>query len=375
MCKNKTSIQKGPVAHDGHLFANDQWEFIESVQSTFFGNLIEKLPDNIRLIVRTRVAVSEFPKGQTTEFPPVYQRTVTTSLRNNHEDDENHGHKKNQVPMLTMGRYGAIDKKDRPADDAFIAMFGAAKKSIRLSLQDLGPVCLPGTKIPLPGCVWPKEYLNALGQAIWERGVDVEIVLSNPGSIPGGLSATEANYGNGWSCVDVSAELIKCIKNLHSDATDEDLAAKVRDNLRVCFLRRSTHHRGKWDTGMTLGLHAKHFIIDNRCAYIGSQNLYICDLAEWGVVIDDGDTVKQIMDEYWNPMWEASYTGDDVDPNEVINNLDLDRDGKEASNEFEKLSYMQKAAMQQIGMGNSTDENAKHYHHGNADIYCNEDDD
>jgi phosphatidylserine/phosphatidylglycerophosphate/cardiolipin synthase-like enzyme len=332
--------------------------------------LIEKLPDNVRLIVRTRVAVSEFPKGQTTEFPPVYERKNTSAMRS-HE----HEHKNNQVPMLTMGRYGAIDKKDRPADDAFIAMFDAAKKSIKCTLQDLGPVCLPSTKIPLPGCVWPKEYLTALGKAIWERGVDVEIVLSNPGSIPGGLSATEANYGNGWSCVDVAAELIKCVKNIHPDASDEDLSAKIQDNLRICFIRRSTHHRGKWRTGISLGLHSKHFIIDNRCAYIGSQNLYMCDLAEWGVVIDDSETVKQIMEEYWTPMWEASYTGDDVDPHEVISNLDLDRDGKEASNEFERLSYMQKAAMQQIGMGNCTDSHAKHYHHANADIYCNEEDD
>ncbi len=29
------------------------------------------------------------------------------------------------------------------------------------------------------------------------KGIDVEIVLSNPHSIPGGLSMAEANYGNG----------------------------------------------------------------------------------------------------------------------------------------------------------------------------------
>ena len=44
---------------------------------------------------------------------------------------------------------------------------------------------------------------------------------------------------------------------------------------------------------------AKHFIIDDICCYIGSQNLYICDLAEWGVVIDDAPSVKKIKEEYW----------------------------------------------------------------------------
>ena len=46
-------------------------------------------------------------------------------------------------------------------------------------------------------------------------------------------------------------------------------------------------------------MHGKHFIIDDVALYIGSQNLYVCDLAEWGVVIDDEETTKRIMDEYW----------------------------------------------------------------------------
>lgn len=327
---------------------------------------MDKLPDSIRLVVRTRVAVSEYPKGQTTEFPPVYRRSITARDR--------HGYDKSQdtVPMLTMGRYGSILKTDRPADDAFVAMLGAAKSSIKLALQDLGPVCIPQTKTPLPGCVWPKAYLTELGKAIWERGVDVEIVLSNPASVPGGLSQAEACYGNGWTCVDVSAEIIKCIKKTFPDASDDDLRQKVTDNLRVCFLRRSTKHEHKWRTDMTLGLHSKHFIIDDRCAYIGSQNLYICDLAEWGVVIDHEESVRKMMDEYWNPMWEASFTGRDVDPNDVMDGLDIDRDGEEVSDEGERLAHQQQAVMQQSGMGDS---GSSHFHPGNADCYGNEEDD
>ena len=54
------------------------------------------------------------------------------------------------------------------------------------------PRCVPNTKLALPGTGWPERYLCALGKAIWERGVDVEIVLSNPGSIPAGLKPMEA---------------------------------------------------------------------------------------------------------------------------------------------------------------------------------------
>ena len=67
------------------------------------------------------------------------------------------------------------------------------------------------------------------------------------------------------------------------------------------------------------------------CAYIGSQNLYVCDLAEWGVVIDNADAVKKMMEEFWNPLWAVSYTGQDCDVQRVMDGLALDRDGKSAT--------------------------------------------
>lgn len=89
---------------------------------------------------------------------------------------------------------------------------------------------------------------------MWLRGVDIEIVLSNPGSIPGGLKGTEANYGNGWSCVDVAAEIIKCIQKQFPDAPDVKLREVVEDNLRVCFLK-SPRGGNTYKDGSTLGLH------------------------------------------------------------------------------------------------------------------------
>jgi hypothetical protein len=74
--------------------------------------------------------------------------------------------------------------------------------------------------------------------------------------------------------------------------------------------------------------------------YIGSQNVYVCNLAEWGVVIDDINTTQQFMEEYWTPMWYYSYRGIDCDVHEVIDGLDIDRDGDDDSdldNETRKL--------------------------------------
>ena len=42
------------------------------------------------------------------------------------------------------------------------------------------------------------NYMNAFANVIWTKGVDLEIVLSNPMSIPDNLSFTEAQYGMGW---------------------------------------------------------------------------------------------------------------------------------------------------------------------------------
>lgn len=310
---------EGRVTHDGHFFANEQWAFIKKKQSTCAGQIAENLPDNMPLVWKTRVIVSEFPAGVAGEYPPLFQRRNVPKY---HKLEDN-------VPIVTIGRSGTLLPVARPADDAIMGMIDSSQTIIRMTLQDLGPVCIPNTKVALPGCTWPKNYLSALGRAIWERGVDVEIALSNPGSIPGGLTPMEACYGNGWSCVDVAAEIIKTIKKQFPSAEDDDLRKKVTENLRICFMRQMQGN--KYSNDGTIGLHSKHFIIDDICAYVGSQNLYVCDLAEWGVIIDDKDQTEAFMEQLWKPLWEASYTGEDVDVQAVMDGLDIDRDGEELS--------------------------------------------
>lgn len=334
---------KGPVAIDGHNFANEQWDYIESKQETFWGGISDFMPDGLPQTTPSRVTVSEWPEGVASEHPPTFRRQFV----NDFAARDNMG-----VPIISMGRYGSLLKDDRPSDDAFIAMFGSAKRSIRMALQDLGPVTIPGTKIALPGLKWPKHYLSVLGRVIWSRGVDVEIALSNPSSIPAGLSPLEACYGNGWTCSDVASEIIKTIREQFPDAEDGELRTKVQDNLRICFIREE---RGNsWQDGMTMGLHAKHFIIDDHATYVGSQNLYVCDLAEWGVVIDNEKHTRRIMNEYWKPLWKCSYTGEDVDVDAVMDGLDIDRDGSDpADADEETLQKMEEAQMANFGHGKS----------------------
>lgn len=280
---------EGKCAFDGHNFANRQWDFIETNQETFWGTIGSAMPDHLPQVSPSRVTVSEWPKGVASEHAPNFRSNFVKEMTQPVDD---------AIPIITVGRHGNLVETDRPSDDAFVAMMNSATTVIRAALQDIGPVCIPNTKLALPGTGWPR-YLSVLGKAIWERGVDVEIVLSNPASIPAGLSPTEGMYGNGWDCNDIAAEIIKTIKEQFPDAEDDDLRQKVADNLRICFIRQCCGN--KYEDGMTMGLHSKHFIVDDRTLYIGSQNLYVCDLAEWGVLIDDKETVAKMMDEYWNP--------------------------------------------------------------------------
>lgn len=338
---------EGRITNDGHLFANEQWEFIEKIQRTCCGTLVDKMPDYLPLLAPTRVTVSEYPEGESPIFPPMFAKSVVPYREKSLD----------AVPMISIGRQGNLHWRARPSDDAFMAMLGSAKKIIKMALQDLGPVCIPGTKVTLPGCVWPKEYLSVLGRVIWNQGVDVEIILSNPNCIPGGLSATEANYGNGWSCVDVAAEIIKTIRAQFPGAKDSELRQKVTDNLRVCFLKDSTGDM--WKDGKKMGLHSKHFIVDDICCYVGSQNLYICDLAEWGVVIDDEAAVTKIMEEYWDKIWKYSYTGNDCDVDAVMDGLEIDRDAEDEG--FQTMTTKRKKLMEAARVQNpgNADEKAE----------------
>ena len=241
------------------------------------------MPDGMPTVLETRVTVSEWPEGVADIFPPMFSK-VTVDMAKTANHARQISGEGAPTPIITIGRLGSMVFRKRSSDDAIIAMINSSQKIIRFVLQDLGPVTIPGTKTALPGLKWPKAYLSVIGKAIYERGVDIEMVLSNPNSVPGGLKGTEANYGNGWSCVDVAAEIIKSIKKEHSECDDSKLRAMVSDNLRICFLRNGK--KSSFQDGNTRALHSKHFIVDDVATYIGSQNLYMCDLAEWGVVID-----------------------------------------------------------------------------------------
>lgn len=298
----------GGAAHDAHLYANEQWRFIEKKQGTVWGQIIENVPDFLPLMTKSRIIISEYPKGVAKEFAPYYDRSLVPK----YETPDG------AIPVISVGRQGALVDNDRPADDAFIAMIEASKNIVKMSLQDIGPITFPGTKMPLPSTGWPKPYLDAVAKAIWERGVDFEIVLSNENARSG--------YTNGWSACDVASEIIKRVQKLSPDASDGELRQKVEDNLRICYIRHASGN--KYIDGKEVSNHSKFFIIDDVCSYTGSQNLYVADLAEWGVIIDDVDVTNKMIEDYWFPLWNASWDPSDCEVQDVMDGLKVDRDGE-----------------------------------------------
>jgi len=308
---------QGPIAHDGHVYANHPWRFVISTMRELCKSCVNTLAINIRVDVRA------FPPGRTSEFPPMYIRPSSSRQKNPSSGTEA------TVPILSIGRYGALSRfRIRPSDDAIFALLSSAKTVIRLAIQDLGPMTIPNTKIALPGTVWPKAYLSALAKALWKTNAQVEIILSNPLSVPGGLTIRDTFYGNGWSCVDVAAEILKAIRRNYKQVDDEALRLKFQ-NLRLCFLRGGKSKSRLWKNGSSMGLHSKVFIIDDLCYYTGSQNLYPCDLAEWGVVIDSRVQTAKLLDAFWNPMWTSSYSPEDCGVSDVVDGLEVDRDGED----------------------------------------------
>jgi phosphatidylserine/phosphatidylglycerophosphate/cardiolipin synthase-like enzyme len=86
---------KGRVTHDGHLFANEQWQFIERMQNSICGYVTNKLPNNLPLVLKSRVTVSAFLVRIASVYPPVYRKALVPRILPARSD--------RHVPMISMG--------------------------------------------------------------------------------------------------------------------------------------------------------------------------------------------------------------------------------------------------------------------------------
>lgn len=208
------------------------------------------------------------------------------------------------IPAARLGSLGA-----QPADEAFIAMFSKAKANVRISSQDFGPV-----KAVEFWYGWPDSTISELNKGL-ARGVQVQLLLSTPCAYGGGEGKTACSvsllqastgqngsseggpYGYGWSAETV---LTKFTEN-----ADWPKDSSAQQNLEIAY----TGVGGKqWRDGEGVGNHAKFFAIDDQAFYVGSQNLYKCDLAEFGIIVDDKSATARMIAEYFDPLWASRTT-------------------------------------------------------------------
>lgn len=312
-------VVRGDVAQDAHLFADKLWDFLS--------------------LEANRRGIHFFTHAQISQWPEQSQNTPAfwANLQRTSSDEPGP-----RSLFITVGRLGQIGRfgfgrwgRGNPSDVAITALLKSAKRRIRLSQQDIGP---PTKKLPWLCCgitmTWPwlnwvDEYLNEIANAL-RRGVKVEIVVSNE------HSGNYDKYGSGWTADDIAAQIVTRVihfkrKPLYRHRIDEDFEQKIKERLCVTYIRRGrgeptaegkerTSEAARWsgpciETTPTarytcekpIANHVKLILVDDKSYYLGSQNLYMCDLAEWGAIVLDPGVASKLYEEYWAPMWEQSW--------------------------------------------------------------------
>eukprot|EP00928_Gymnodinium_smaydae_P061367 TRINITY_DN4545_c0_g2_i2.p1 TRINITY_DN4545_c0_g2~~TRINITY_DN4545_c0_g2_i2.p1 ORF type:complete len:582 (-),score=53.06 TRINITY_DN4545_c0_g2_i2:71-1816(-) len=282
-------VASGSVAIDAHNFLDSMWSKLCR------DRMSKRLHHRIKRLLRWDFAdIASFPKAQPTCPDPFETSEYAT------EEAKQIG-----VPTISVARKGGFNVwrgfKGGAADDALYTMFASARKSILCSLQDVGAMTGPNPKISL--FMWPL-ILGAFAKAM-QNGAHVYLILSNPNAIP---DKTTDKYGYGWSLESVRIAFQGALERYSANDASERLCtqlhlATLRYDLQPTWpveanATNSTHN--------VFGNHAKMYVVDDQLFYLGSQNLYSADLAEYGLIIDDREATKQVKRYYWDPLWRSS---------------------------------------------------------------------
>lgn len=282
-------VVRGPAAASASRFADRLWRFV-------CANLDQK----------ASISLVSYAPGQA-EFGRACPASLATRL-----SPESRG----GVEILSVGRLGSGITEDfaNQSELARDLMFGAARKSILVAQQDLG------FRLGRSDTLFPETALTEMVD-LMERGGDVYVVLSNPGSIGNGGSP----YYNDVP-VATLAKRLKEIVQKRIEAGDPKARYEIRKgpdpvNALLCSRFHLAPFRfgpdDSWPGGKTIANHSKFWMVDDRVFYIGSDNMYPVNLQELGFVLDDAKAAGTVLDSYWKPLWQwskrAAVSGDGVE--------------------------------------------------------------
>lgn len=206
---------------------------------------------------------------------------------------------KGTVPVIGLGRlgYNAIqsNKSINAADEGIRLLIRAAQNTLYFAQQDI----YKGAKIiPL---VFPSFAMQDMYDAIL-RGVKISIVKSDQDSVVG--------YGMVSPIKTYKALMTSFIQKAQNVGWIAPNSQKIEDymceHLELLPWRFNDKESAWPGEGGKIGAHSKLIIADESAFYIGSQNLYPSNLEEFGVIVSDSLLTKNLMDEYWNPLFYGS---------------------------------------------------------------------
>jgi phosphatidylserine/phosphatidylglycerophosphate/cardiolipin synthase-like enzyme len=224
------------------------------------------------------------------------------------------------VPMLAVGRAANTQSNyllptvanwffpfDEPGDQAIAKLVSLAQTTVRMSLQSfrLGPAGV------IAG--WNPALFQAMADAL-NRGVNIYVVLSNPGAVAGGLTGLSAPY-DGDNPATVNAKMAQVLAE-QAGIPVQTAQRMVGQQFHLAQFRYSSDITYPGD--IPIGNHAKTLIVDDAAFYLGSQNMYSSNLNEFGYIVEDAATAQSYLANYWTPLWNwsKSTATNAVDPDE-----------------------------------------------------------
>ncbi|WPC43925.1 phospholipase D-like domain-containing protein [Clostridium sp. JS66] len=295
----------GTSAIHAHCYADNLWDYMinmneELSKSTFPHNNI------VRYIESEKMLHGSYKFNTATNKNEI--KTMTYPDKNVFKNikDSLSNQSVGSIPILAIGRSAEtytsylfprpdsyLIPQDEPSDDIFIKLVSLAKKNIRMSLQSF--------HLSFKVAGYNDKLFIEFGKAI-QKGVNINIVLSNPYSIYDTLKLASKQYGGEEPC-DINEKLLNIMTNeLHmAEITAKNL---INTYFNVASIRYSSDKN--YPNNAPIPNHAKTFMIDDTVFYIGSQNQYVCDLNEFGYVVEDPEKAQEYINSYFNPLWNES---------------------------------------------------------------------
>ncbi|MFM7137510.1 MAG: hypothetical protein ACKO1M_10645 [Planctomycetota bacterium] len=260
-----SALIDGPAAGEAHAFLDHLWAWVGR-------QLVNPAPEGSMTSVQWKEGRIE-PAGP----PAAVPRGAVPAGR---------------IPALAVGRLGSGVLPDPRLANVGAAVaaiaFRQARESIRISQMDFG-FHWEGVNF------WSADVVAALADVLTDPGrhVDVSLVLSEPGA----KTAAGGPYSFGTTIADIVSEMRRVIG-------DRPLTGRMQ----VAPLRFSPHGDRWSHDGVDLKIinHAKVWIVDERAFHVGSDNLYPHNLQEFGTVIESDELVRELVADYWTPLWGFS---------------------------------------------------------------------